>query len=412
MSENLSVICLRDDRLCWLNAGQVFSLDDGETETLARLRLSLSQRDHNVVFAAPGGETRILELDVTPEERKHLDASLPFMLEESLSDNIDELHFSRLKLDRDRYVVAIVDRAVMQSWQEHLGEFASLVPWVPEALLLPGSHEEWTLVVEAESTLLRFGRGCGSRIENALLPTLLASLLTQDEGASNQAIPKRIVVYGQDESADLALLSALSSLEAGTTQWRRGGLPEALLLSPSQGRQDSTLNLLQGDYAPQLPYARWWGQWRTLAALLLVALSVHLLSGWLDLRRLERENLVLRTEIQSIYREINPRGAVVDAEKQLRRQLSGLRGGGTESSFTGLLAPFGKMFSEQSNMQLASLSYSERSAEIRINLLAADFAAVESLRGALETAGYAATLESSSRSGDRVRARLRIGERS
>lgn len=453
MSENLSVICLRDDRLCWLDAGKVFALDDKEPQALERLRLTLAQRDHKVVFAVPGGETRLLELDVTPEERKHLDASLPYMLEESLSDNIDGLHFSRLKLDRDRYLVAIVDKQAMQRWEENLGEFAGLVPWVPEALLLPWSGGEWTLVVGADSTLLRVGRGRGSRIENALLPTLLASLLaetvvsetgvsetgvaeagstqisstatgaadkslteadpTKGESTKGESDLQRVVVYGQDESADLALLSTLSSLKAGTVQWRRGGLPEALLLSRSQDRrQDPALNLLQGDYAPQLPYARWWGQWRKVAALLLVALSIHLLSAWLDLRRFERENVVLRTEIQSIYRQVNPRGAVVDAEKQLRRQLDALRGGGAGTSFTGLLAPFGAMFSEQSNMQLASLSYSKRSAEIRVNLLAANFADVESLRSALETAGYMATLESSSRSGDRVRARLRIGDRS
>jgi len=239
-------------------------------------------------------------------------------------------------------------------------------------------------------------------MENTLLPTLLASLLTETQ-------PQRVVVYGLNEPADLSLLS---SLDAKSVQWRKGGLSESLLLSQSQDHrsQVTALNLLQGDYAPQLPYARWWGQWRMLAALLLVALSIHLAAAWLDLRRLERENTVLRTEIQSVYRVVNPRGAVVDAEKQLRRQLDGLRGGSAGTSFTRLLAPLAETFAAQSNMQLASLSYSERSAEIRVNLLAANFTDVESLRGALEAAGYMATLESSSRNGDRVRARLRIGE--
>lgn len=399
MSENLSVICLQGDALYWLDAGEAHALSPDATAVKDRLRETLAHKAHGVVFAVPGGEARLLELAVSPEERKHLGASLPFMLEESLSDSIDGVHFARMPLDRDHYAVAVVDRQSMQNWQEILGEFAGLVPWIPEPLLLPWSPGEWTLVLEKDSALLRYGRSLGTRIEKALLPMLLETLGEESPAES-------VIVYGQDEAADLALLAPLGAV---SKQWRKGGLASALLL---HDRAETGINLLQGEFAPQLPYARWWSQWRKVAALVLVALSIHLLSGWLDLRRLERENLVLRTEIQSVYRQVNPRGAVVDAQKQLQRQLDSLRGGGTGTTFTGLLAPLGALFSPNSGLVLASLSYSQRNAELRVNLLAANFADVEALRVALEAAGYIASLESSSRSGDRVRARLRIGDRS
>ncbi|EED33804.1 general secretion pathway protein L [gamma proteobacterium NOR5-3] len=399
MSDNLSVICLRDDALYWLDAGQACDLGADASDKRDPLREVLAQREHGVVFAVPGGDVRLLELSVSPEERKHLGASLPFMLEESLTDTIEDVHFARTPLDRDRYAVAMVDRASMLRWAEELGELASLVPWVPEPLLLPWSPGEWTLVLDSDSALLRYGRCLGTRIENALLPTLLETL-------AQESSPERVIVYGEDETADLARLGPLGT---PGIQWRKGGLAAALLLHDPA---TPAVNLLQGDFAPQLPYRRWWGQWRRIAALLLVALSIHLVGGWLDLQRLERENRVLRTEIQSVYREVNPRGAVVDAQKQLLRQLDGLRGGATGTTFTGLLSPLAELFSPPGSLVLASLSYSQRNAELRVNLLAANFADVESLRVALEAAGYAASLESSSRSGDRVRARLRVGERS
>jgi type II secretory pathway component PulL len=55
------------------------------------------------------------------------------------------------------------------------------------------------------------------------------------------------------------------------------------------------------------------------------------------------------------------------------------------------------------------LTYSQSRGELRINLLAPDFGAVERLQSALSAQGVQATLENSSRSGDQVRARLRIG---
>ncbi|EAQ99076.1 type II secretion system protein GspL [Congregibacter litoralis] len=396
MNKNLSVICLREDQLFWLDAGVLHALDeDGARE---RLSLCLGERDHGIVFAAPGGDVRLQALTVSPEEKKHLEASLPFMLEESLTDNIEDVHFARRAVDKTRYGVGMVDKQLMHHWETQLDVFARQVPWIPEPLLLPWSAGEWTLVIEAETTLLRYGLQEGTRVENSLLPALLGAL-------RDDAPPERVLVYGEQDAVGENILAALEDLDL---QWRRGGLEEALLLS-EDGR--SQLNLLQGEFAPQLPYGRWWREWRAIAALLLLALSVHLASGWLDLKRLQRENLVLRQEIETVYRGINPRGAIVDAEKQLRRQLDGLRGGATGGTFTGLLAPLGAALSPQEDTVLASLSYSQRNAELRVNLLTANFAEVESLRGSLEAAGLSASLESSSRSGDRVRARLRIGER-
>ncbi len=396
MSENQSVLLLRDDSLCWLKAGEERARVLSDAEQIDRLRQQLAGRDHRCVFAAPGAAVRLVELPVTPEERRHLDSSLPFMLEESLAADLEGQHFARMALDKGCYAVAIVDRAAMQDWEDALGEFAPLVPWIPEPLLLPWQAGEWTLVFEETSALLRFGRCAGTRIEMSLLPSLLEALLSE-------APPARVVLYGLDEAGDRKRLP--DALDA-PVEWRRGTLATALLLNDPSPAQ---LNLLQGDFAPQLPYARWWAQWQRVAALLLVALLVHMLSGWLDYRRLERENLVLRSEIQSIYREVNPRGAVVDAQKQLQRQLAALGGSEAGGSFTGMLAPLATLLAERRDMVLASLNYSQRNAELRVNLLAPDFAEVEALRAALLTAGFEASLESSSRSGERVRARLRIG---
>lgn len=47
-----------------------------------------------------------------------------------------------------------------------------------------------------------------------------------------------------------------------------------------------------------------------------------------------------------------------------------------------------------------------------MNILAANFEAVEQVRAGINEAGLQAVMESSSAQGDKVRARLRVGERS
>ena len=93
MSENISLLRLRDGRLHWLRAGSSQSLDVADTAVADDLRAQLAQRGHHVVFAAPGSDIRLLELATTREERRHLDAALPYMLEELLAEDIEQLHF-------------------------------------------------------------------------------------------------------------------------------------------------------------------------------------------------------------------------------------------------------------------------------------------------------------------------------
>ena len=112
-----------------------------------------------------------------------------------------------------------------------------------------------------------------------------------------------------------------------------------------------------------------------------------------------------------VHRQRAESVGVVDPERQLQRQLASLRGGGGGVSFTGLLSPLATQLAAAGGMQLASLNYSQSGSELRINLLAPNFAAVEALRTALTGEGLDATLENSSRSGDGVRARLRLGAR-
>jgi general secretion pathway protein L len=400
VSENTSILCFKDhgsedDTLLWWRAGEDAPRDVGDAAVAEQLQQGLAERAHRVVFAAPGSELRLQELGVTREEKRHLEASLPFMLEESLAEDIDHLHFARVPLDDTRVGVAVVRHDRMAAWQARLAAWSAVTTWYPLPLLLPWQEGQWSLARIGERVALRSGRCEGGEVEVALLPTLLASLAA---GAQ----PEVIVLYGEDEAADRALLP---DTLRDRVQWRRGGFGAALLLTEADEVRPA---LRQGAYAPRLPYERWWAQWRAVAALLLVAVLVQLFAGWLDLRRLERDNLALRGEIQSLYREVNPRGAVVDAEKQLRRQLAALGGGSAGLGFTTILDPLGQLLAREDGASLASLNFSRASGQLRINMLAADFAAVERVRAGLVSAGLEATLESSARAGDRVRARLRI----
>jgi len=105
---------------------------------------------------------------------------------------------------------------------------------------------------------------------------------------------------------------------------------------------------------------------------------------------------------------------MVEAETQLQRQLAQLRGSGQASGFVHLVEQVGAVVAANPGTSLATINYnfSERGGEMRLNIVAADFQAVERVRSGINQAGLQAIMESSSAQGDKVRARLRVGEKS
>jgi type II secretion system protein L len=399
---NIAVIRLLQGELAWYPPGA----SDGpqwlaREEAAEKLRAALAQRRVIPLFAAPGESVRLLRLPVAAEERRHLARSLPFMLEEDVTEDVEALHFACAPLEETDYLVAVCARERMADWVGQLDAFPGIRHWCPEPLLLPWRAGEWCLVLEGERAVARLGAAEGFAVERTLLPALLDAAL----GAATEP-PESVIVYGADQGADTALVP---EAVRERVQWRHGDFFAALMLSEPAV---PALNLLQGDYAPRLPLGRWWRQWQTVAAALAVAFALQLAATYLDYLGLKRENLALRAAVEESYRKAFPQGAVVDAEKQLRRQLEALRGSGQSGGFVSLVNKVGEVIAGRPGTTIASINYSDRGDEMRMNIVAADYETVEQVRAAINRAGLEAEMESSSAQGDQVRARLRVGQRS
>ncbi len=398
---NTAVVRLVEGRLAWYPPGASVEpqwLDDDSAAD--NLRATLSQRRVKVCFAPPGADVRVTSVVVAPEEKKHLGKSLPYMLEEQFAADVDKLHFAFCPLDTDRFAVAIAAQAKMEEWQLLLADFPLIQQWLPEPLLLPWQAGEWCLVLEGDNAIVRVGQCEGCSVERHLVDTLLQGVL-RESGA-----PEAIIVYGSDQDADTTLLPAQLH---DRVQWRRGTLCAALLLSETG---ELNLNLLQGNFAPRLPLALWWRQWRAVAAVFAAVFILQLVAAYAEYRSLAAQNLALRGAVEQSYRRAFPEGAVVDAEKQLRRQLDVLGGTGQGSGFLGLMDRVGGAIAGMPGTSIASINYNDKGNEMRLNIVAADFAGVEQLRSRINEAGLEAIMESSSTQGTRVSARLRVTERS
>ena len=381
-TENVNIVRLEEGAVVLLQPGLAPATLDLETQTLP----------DNAVVALPADRLRSLMVRVAPEEVKHLKQALPFMMEESLLDDVDALHFAHQKLNDEQHAVAVIERETLAAWVAEMPDALREKPWISEALCLPWSEGHCTLVFEAEHVLIRWGLAEGARVEHALLPELL--------GTFRETL-SAYVAYGVDEQSARGLLPQHVN---DVLQWRQGGLPEALLLA------DAILtapDLRQDSFAPKLPLMRWWGVWQRVAVALGVALILKTGVSVADYQTLKTEDLQLRQAMQDSYRRVNPRGAVVDVEKQLNRQLAEFGAGGQQSAFTPSLVALLTEISKVDGIALTSVNYSGGK-DMRVNLSAPDFQSVERVREQLAQRLPAAELENSNARGDGVVARIRV----
>jgi general secretion pathway protein L len=401
--QNTAIIRLVNGRLAWYAPGASEKprwLDDEQVrESLYAL---MAEQRNAPCFAVPGADVRLLRLGFTAEEKKHIGKSLPFMLEERVAEDIEKLHFSSVALGKLELGVALCSTAKMRAWQDALADFPGIRLWLPEPLLLPWRSGEWCIVLEGDEAIVRFDECGGFTVERDLLPAMLAGV------QAGQPKPGAVIVYGDDQAADSALVP--DDLRE-SVQWRRGNLYSALLLGDTAG---PSLNLLQGSFAHRLPLARWWREWRAVAAIFALAFGLQWVATYSDYRNLERENLALRSAVEASYRQVNPRGNAPKPESQLQRQLAALRGSGDASGFVHLMEQVGAVIAGNKGTTIDTINYnfSNRGGEMRMNILAADFEAVERVRADINSAGLEAVMESSSAQGDKVRARLRVGDKS
>jgi len=375
------------------SSGAPRALDDAAE--LSQFQSLVAARRAPVVFAAPGADVVLQEITFTAAEKRHITKSLRFLLEDEFAEDIEELHFADRPLDRLQLGVATCSRQCMDEWGELLAELPLVQQWVPEPLLLPWQAGECCLVMEPAQVVVRFGRNQGFSVERSLAPAMLAELASSEEFSA-------VIVYGTEQETDTA---QLPESWREVIQWRNGDFSSALMLAVEDKQP---LNLLQGSYGARLPLGLWWRQWRLVAALLVAAIGLQIVSTWADYSNPPEENLQLRQQIEASYREVNPRGKARDHVKAMQQQLASMRGAPAGSGFVSLLAQVGIAVQAQPGAQLGTVNYSDKLGDLRISLVVPDFKAVESIRSRLNAAGLAAQLENSSAQGESVQARLKV----
>lgn len=346
----------------------------------------------------PAQRCLVLDLPVAKHEAKHLSATLPWTLEERLLEPVEQVHVAHGPVQDGSAPVSAINAAWLQHRVDDL-RAAGLQPQsaCSELLLLPWQEGQWSVAfADADMVLVRHGAHAGFACARRNLNTALQLLLNEQQQA-----PQQVRVIGVDANAlDATLFPVL--LQSRLSVQRHDAQRLAAAFAPP------ACNLLQGAFAPALPWAKWWREWRVAAVLLFGLLLGDLALSAYGTVQLERAAAEQDAAIVALYRSVQPDGALVDPRLQLEQAIAAAGASGNDS-FLELLSRMAPALQATPEARVQNLEYDASNGLLQLQVLTADYAAAEKLRGYLQNAGLQAELLGSSRDGSGNRTRLRVG---
>ena len=330
-----------------------------------------------IVLALAAEEVLLRHLPLAPGERRHAAQSVPYMLEEELSEELGQLQVALAPPSADGIVAAVVQRTALQAQIDTL-QRAQLTPTlcVPEQQLLPRPAGGWGATASGERLVVHSASG-QSCVCNAANATELLELLAA------QSAPQRIRLRVDAEQRDTVITwfppQLRACIEVVPTR-AEDGLSEAIQALEAE----DVVNLLQGDFALRDSWDKLWSRWRMAAVLLVGNVLLYSMVAHSDLHRLRQEASQLGAAIATVHSEFfdTTERRPQQAREAFERIAGNAGTSGTQRSYVlPLLERVAIALREQPGSHLYAVQYQIKQAEaLQVEIETAGFAHIAAIR--------------------------------
>ena len=358
------------DPIHWL----VYS--NSESEILASGKLNnaseLSQlQEHalgtQIVGLVPASDVYCTHVSVPKKGGRKVLTAIPFMVEEDLAANIDELFFALGNNKNDVQEVAVITKQKMQLWQSMFAD-ANLfcATLIPDAYCLP-NDEHINLLQIDQQLLARLPNGtCMQGEDEWLLPLMLEQANTNNTALKCHS---EIAQWPEDQEATFDF----------------DKLPLQLLLEHSTLAQ---LNLCQGEFATKRKTNTRLHKWKLAASLAAVAICANLIYTTVELNALKNQHAELTKQTKALVQQGFPNlRSVRLVRPAVEREMAKLAQGGTNISMLAMLSQLGGAF-EASGVKPQNIRYDNTRSELRMQSVASNFESLDKFKRDVQNLGF------------------------
>ena len=315
-------------------------------------------RGRKVVVLLNSNEVVLTSAVIPSKNRKQLLQAIPYSLEDTLAEDIENLHFAvhqNNDSQENTSQVAIVNRTVLLETLDLLklnGITANYV--LPEILAQKFESDAWSIAYENDanniSASVRLGQFEGFVCDQSMLDMFISETLEKQ-------VPNTIFSNTKTENFPEALKEVSSSyIESNSIEYNSAisALPLNLLTNfVRYNKKSSTIN---------------WKAWRPVALIGGALASIWMGIFFWQNNQLQNQSDQLKTQIELVYKDTFPNGRIVDASAQMNSALSKLKSeaGQTIESPLPLIADMGPLLKDYKDMVLSELRYQENQLSMTI----------------------------------------------
>ncbi|WP_318467269.1 type II secretion system protein GspL [Photobacterium leiognathi] len=378
-----------------------------QNEVIASGQLAdITQLDQLVEYAGsrpvyglvPTSEMLLTQVTIPAGSSRQLTAVLPYLLEEELAQDVDNLHVQLLRREEDVATVAIIEHEKMEQWLAAFKERGfELKKLLPDCLCLPLFDNGYSAAEIEGQWLIRQSEVMGICAETSWLdawisaqkaPTVLATAEEDDE-ESEEAESEAIESASSELTAppsQVVVHNYTPAPEGISGRWQ-AQTPELVMQLLAQGAAESKVNLLSGRYKPQAAWRKHLKPWRKVAIAASLVLAAMIGQHVMELQQLEQQAKAYRTESERIFRQVLPQFKRIPSQSYLKNQMNAaLKSLGGKGSDSGILMWLGELkpaFSQVPSVKVVNLKYDQNRGELRLQATASDFQDFEKLRSVL-----------------------------
>ncbi|MEE9309532.1 MAG: type II secretion system protein GspL [Cocleimonas sp.] len=355
-------------------------------------------KGRRVVALLPNSDVVLTRINVPSKNKKQLHQAIPYALEDSLADDIDDLHFAiHQKAIMEDSNVAVINRDHLDlviSLLRKKGVTAHFI--FPQLLAQTRADKSWSILEQApdlngnQAITIRNDDFSGFSCDKNLLDLFVTEQLEKSE-------PESISSNMDADALPKALQSLpLTKIDLAVVQYRsiERALPLNLLTGFISKKRESTIN---------------WKAWRMPMVLgSFVAATWLGIIGWQN-NALQKKNNHLNQSIETLFTSTFPGSRVVDAPQQMRSKLAALKKGtgATVSSPLPLIADISPLLKEYKDLTLKEIRYQEN--ELILVMQAPNLTRLETFKkDAAEKSNLKISIKSSTTTANKVESLLII----
>lgn len=376
---------------------------------------------YGIDLVISGAHTVGAQVNIPSRQMRQIAQALPYMIEDQLAQDVSQFHLIHGgRGDNDALSVQGLPRYLIEATQRLFAEHQlPLDAILPDMLCLPWTSGEWTLLLDGKHLLIRQGEMSGIAIEIDAVPVVLASILE----------------HWQPAPSALRILLCRDHLNDNLKNWVKSRISATLADSDiaveydeiasgyfvvlcdrlqSAAPRKHPANFLQGSYTAKgrrKPSAFNWKPLAALAAAFVVTYTGYLYTqSW----KYQAEHKRLEAEATTLYKRLFPADRrIVNIKRQMEQHIQDFQKGQGGASFLALLTITGQQIqlmnsTSQDAITPQRASYDENQGDLRLDLLAKDFAQLEGLKSRLESSSLIVETASAAQDAAGVKARLRI----